>query len=65
MNRQMKEIGYNASKLPLGKLGRDTIQKGYAVLSKIEEALETKGKGDLYELSSDFYSHIPHSFGFK
>jgi poly [ADP-ribose] polymerase len=65
MNKQMKEIGYNASKLPLGKLGRDTLQKGYAVLAEIEDVLEKRHKYDLYVLSSNFYSHIPHSFGFK
>jgi poly [ADP-ribose] polymerase len=65
MNKQMKEIGYNATKLPLGKLGRDTLQKGYAALMKIEDVLQGKERGDLYELSSEFYSHIPHSFGFK
>jgi poly [ADP-ribose] polymerase len=65
MNKQMRDIGYNAAKLPLGQLGKDTLQKGYAALSKIEDVLVRGEKGDVYEMSSEFYSHIPHSFGFK
>ena len=29
MNRQMKEIGFNVKKMPLGKLAKSSIQKGY------------------------------------
>ena len=35
MNNQMKEIGYDAQKLPLGKLSPEIIQKGYSILDKI------------------------------
>lgn len=35
MNRQMKEIGYDASKMPLGKLSKDTILKGYKALKSL------------------------------
>ena len=31
MEQQMVEIGYNAEKLPLGKLSETTIQRGYKV----------------------------------
>jgi poly [ADP-ribose] polymerase len=29
MNNQMKEIGYDAKKMPLGKLSSECIKKGY------------------------------------
>jgi len=29
----MKEIGYDPTKMPLGKLGENTIKKGYQVLN--------------------------------
>ena len=29
MNNQMKEIGYDAKKMPLGKLAKASIMKGY------------------------------------
>jgi poly [ADP-ribose] polymerase len=65
MNKQMKDIGFNTDKQPLGKLGMSTIKKGYEALKKIEEVLNGKKKGDLYQLSGEFYTHIPHCFGFN
>jgi len=50
--------------MPLGKLGKETIKQGYLVLQKIENVLKKKEKGDLKDLSSQFYSLIPHDFGF-
>ena len=32
MNNQMKEIGYDAKKMPLGKLAKASIMKGYEAL---------------------------------
>lgn len=33
MNKTMKEIGYDAKKMPLGKLGDNTIKQAYGVLN--------------------------------
>ncbi len=67
MNNQMKEIGYDAKKMPLGKLSKSNIEKGYKILSDIAECLNNPKpqKDKLEKLSSDFYSYIPHDFGFK
>ena len=35
----MIEIGYDAEKMPLGKLSKKTIMAGYAVLKQIGEEL--------------------------
>lgn len=35
MNRQMKEIGYNVDKMPLGKLSKDNIKKGFGILNDL------------------------------
>jgi len=35
MNNTMKEIGYDAKKMPLGRLGDSTIKEAYGVLSKL------------------------------
>ena len=57
MNQQMKEIGYDSKKMPLGKLAKETIQRGYEVLNKIAEVLKTKkSRSELEVLSSEFYS---------
>lgn len=66
MNQQMKEIGYDAKKMPLGKLSKSNIEKGYKILSEIAECLKNKkSKDQIEKLSSDFYSYIPHDFGFQ
>jgi len=66
MNDQMKEIGYDAKKMPLGKLAKSSIQKGYEILKDISNAIENKKSRDtLMNLSSQFYSFIPHDFGFQ
>ncbi|WVY95859.1 hypothetical protein V8G54_028010 [Vigna mungo] len=55
MNQQMMEIGYNANKLPLGKLSKSTILKVEA-LSEIEVA--TKLLKDDAEMQGDpLYAH--------
>lgn len=65
MRQQMMEIGYNANKLPLGKLSKTTILKGYDVLKKISDVIGQSNRTLLEDLSSQFYTVIPHDFGFK
>ena len=65
MNNQMKEIGYDAKKMPLGKLAKASIMKGYEALKGLMEEVKGKKRRDFIEkYSSDFYSEIPHDFGF-
>lgn len=65
MKQQMMEIGYDANKMPLGKLSKATILKGYESLKRIAAVLEGSAQGSLEQLSSDFYTVIPHDFGFQ
>ena len=65
MNNTMKEIGYDAKKMPLGRLGESTIKDAYAVLTKLTAAVNKKDKAAMTNLSGDFYSLIPHNFGFQ
>ncbi|XP_058200104.1 poly [ADP-ribose] polymerase 2 [Rhododendron vialii] len=65
MKQQMMEIGYNAEKLPLGKLSKSTILKGYDVLKKIADVIGKSNRTKLEQLSGEFYTVIPHDFGFK
>lgn len=37
IDNQMKEIGYDSSKMPLGKLAKSSIMKGYEALKKLME----------------------------
>ncbi|WJX13669.1 NAD(+) ADP-ribosyltransferase [Trifolium repens] len=65
MNQQMMEIGYNANKLPLGKLSKSTILKGYNVLKRLADVIDNFDRKALEQLSGEFYTVIPHDFGFK
>ncbi|KAF6173586.1 hypothetical protein GIB67_022945 [Kingdonia uniflora] len=65
MRQQMLEIGYNAEKLPLGKLSKSTILKGYDVLKRIADIIGQSNRKQFEQLSGEFYTVIPHDFGFK
>lgn len=65
MNKQMIQIGYNTKKMPLGKLAKKSIEKGYEILKKLMDEIKGKGnKSVIDELSGEFYTNIPHDFGF-
>lgn len=65
MNNTMKEIGYDAKKMPLGRLGDSTIKEAYGVLNQLSEAIKKKDRNLMSKFSGDFYSLIPHDFGFQ
>lgn len=65
ISQQIIDIGYDENKLPLGKLGKPTILKGFSILKKIEQVLKGTLDEDLNDLSSQYYSYIPHCFGFQ
>lgn len=51
-------------KMPLGKLSKQQIAKGFEALEEIEEAIKKKSnEAKLAELSSKFFTIIPHNFG--
>jgi poly [ADP-ribose] polymerase 2/3/4 len=63
----MKEIGYDVKKMPLGKLSKENISKAFKILEQLYKEVEkpSKNKNTMTELCNDFYSYIPHDFGFK
>ena len=67
LNDNLFEIGYDSKKMPLGKLSSSTLLNGLNILKNIEIELnnENPNKENLTKLSSQFYSQIPHNFGFK
>ncbi|XP_038681477.1 poly [ADP-ribose] polymerase 2-like isoform X1 [Tripterygium wilfordii] len=65
MEQQIMGLGYNAKRLPLGKLSKSTIMKGYDVLRRIADFIDQPDKGKLEQLSGEFYTIIPHDFGFR
>ena len=65
INNTLAEIGYDSRKMPLGKLSVNNLKQGSAILKEIEEVLDKKKTGNLSQLSSRFYSLVPHDFGFQ
>lgn len=62
----MKEMEYDVSKAPLGKLTTKQIRAGYQTLKKIEECIKSGAKRSLLsEACSEFYTRIPHDFGMR
>jgi len=61
------ELGYDSKKMPLGKLSSSTLMNGLNILKKIEEELknDNPNKENLEKFSSQFYSQIPHNFGYR
>lgn len=57
MNSVMKEIGYDAQKMPLGKLAKNSILRGYEALKGLMDEVKGKKRHEVIsKLSGDFYS---------
>ncbi|XP_023329193.1 poly [ADP-ribose] polymerase 2-like isoform X2 [Eurytemora carolleeae] len=67
MEQAVVEMEYDAEKAPLGKITTEQIRAGYQALKKISDCI-TGGKtsgGEITQACNDFYTRIPHEFGFK
>ncbi|KAG9698518.1 PARP-domain-containing protein, partial [Aureobasidium melanogenum] len=61
----MQALNYDANKLPLGKLSKATITKGFEILKELSALMNNPSVtfNDFEQLSNQYYSYIPHSFG--
>ena len=69
----MSDLNYDAKKLPLGKLSKNTILRGFETLKELSALIDTPylasseyGRDYMTvteELSNMFYTLIPHAFG--
>ncbi|XP_076985229.1 protein mono-ADP-ribosyltransferase PARP3 [Tamandua tetradactyla] len=61
----MAIMNLDVKKMPLGKLSKQQIARGFQALEALEEALKAPAthSRSLEELSSHFYTVIPHNFG--
>ncbi|KAL1409265.1 hypothetical protein Q8F55_006098 [Vanrija albida] len=69
----MASLNYDANKLPLGKLSKSTITRGFQALKDLGELIDdptlaqskydTNFPSACEHLSNSFYSLIPHAFG--
>ncbi len=69
----MREMDYDANKLPLGKLSKRTLMTGYERLKELAELFANPALADekhdmsyaqaMEEISNSYYTIIPHAFG--
>jgi poly [ADP-ribose] polymerase len=69
----MTDLNYDANKLPLGKLSKATINRGFQALKDLAALLQDPGLAQtiygqplataIEQLSNSYYSLIPHAFG--
>lgn len=59
----LKTYDIDVKKMPLGKLSKSQIAKGFEILEELEAVMENKKKGSYADISSKFYTAIPHDFG--
>ena len=79
MEAAAADIEFDTKRTPLGKISTEQIKLGYATLSQIASILKdeksiavsksrklpTNNRRKLTELSSEFYTRIPHCFGMR
>uniref|UniRef100_A0A671Q7G2 Poly [ADP-ribose] polymerase n=1 Tax=Sinocyclocheilus anshuiensis TaxID=1608454 RepID=A0A671Q7G2_9TELE len=59
----MTSMNLDIKKMPLGKLSKQQIAKGFEALEQIEAAIKKGERNKLEELTSKFFTIIPHNFG--
>ncbi|MFC1609988.1 WGR domain-containing protein [Myxococcota bacterium] len=65
MQGAMAALEIDTNKMPLGQLSKHEVKLGAEVLEELEDALNANKQSKLDDLSSRFYTVIPHSFGRK
>lgn len=62
----MTALNYDANKLPLGKLSKATIARGFQALKDLSTLLDNTdatSRAEVERLSNQYFSVIPHAFG--
>src|SRR5687768_14793157 len=59
----MASFDIDVKKMPLGQLSKTQVEKGFEVLEELEEAIEKKKTKAIEQVTSRFYTVIPHAFG--
>jgi poly [ADP-ribose] polymerase len=62
----MSDLNYDANKMPLGKLSKGTIARGFQALKDLSVQLDntaSNSRAEIERLSNLYYSVIPHAFG--
>lgn len=63
MKEAMAAFDIDVKKMPLGQLSQAQVKKGFEVLEALGEAIQAKKNKSIMEITSRFYTVIPHAFG--
>lgn len=64
MSNTLRELEIDTKRMPLGKISKEQIKNAYGALQKIEAELKKKNP-NVEAATSEFYTLIPHDFGFR
>lgn len=59
----MASFDIDVKKMPLGQLSKSQVEKGFEVLEELEDAIKSKKAKQVEQVTSRFYTVIPHAFG--
>jgi poly [ADP-ribose] polymerase len=59
----MASFDIDVKKMPLGQLSKSQVEKGFEVLEELEDAIKAKKAKQVEQVTSRFYTVIPHAFG--
>ena len=59
----MASFDIDVKKMPLGQITKAQVKKGYEALEELESAIDAGSTKLITDLSSRFYTLIPHAFG--
>ena len=59
----MASFDIDVKKMPLGQLSKSQVEKGFEVLEDLEDAIKGKKSKSVEQITSRFYTVIPHAFG--
>lgn len=63
MKEAMASFDIDVKKMPLGQLSQAQVKKGFEVLEALGDAIKAGKRKDIMEITSRFYTVIPHAFG--
>lgn len=62
-NSTLASLDYDATKMPLGKLSKNTLLRGYTVLKDLASLVGGGSGSEISDKSNQYFSLIPHAFG--
>jgi len=69
LKNSLVSLDIDTNKMPLGKIKQSQLDKANGILNQIQSLVSIKGKNNIQDqlnnLSSDYYTYVPMSFGRK